>query len=425
MRKLFHGLIAATLLALPVASQAGVFVSVTIAPPALPVYVQPPMPAPGYMWTPGYWAWDGSYYWVPGTWVMAPVGLLWTPGYWGWANGVYAWNAGYWGPHVGFYGGVNYGFGYGGVGFAGGEWRGGQLFYNRSVTNIGTTNVTNVYNRTVVTNVTVSHVSYNGGAGGIEARPNAQEIAAGREQHTGAIQAQTEHQSMASHNNALRASVNGGHPAIAATAHAGTFSGAGVVAARGATPAGHGPSASGGTHGGAYPQTHGGAYPQTHASPGAVSPNATAHQAPQPQRGGYQAQSQPQHGQPQPRGNPQREERPQHEERSPPHQTRAAQTARPERVAHTPAPQARPQQRVAHTPAPQARPQQRVSHAPAPQARPQQRVAHAPAPQARPQQRVAHAPAPQARPQQRVAHAPAPQRQSGNGGEPRDDHRHG
>jgi hypothetical protein len=24
-----------------------------------------------------------------------------------------------------------------------------------------------------------------------------------------------------------------------------------------------------------------------------------------------------------------------------------------------------------------------------------------------------------------VAHAPAPQRQSGNGGEPRDDHRHG
>ena len=102
MRKLFHGLIAATLLALPVASQAGVFVSVTIAPPALPVYVQPPMPAPGYMWTPGYWAWDGSYYWVPGTWVMAPVGLLWTPGYWGWANGVYAWNAGYWARTWGF-----------------------------------------------------------------------------------------------------------------------------------------------------------------------------------------------------------------------------------------------------------------------------------------------------------------------------------
>ena len=262
MRKLFHGLIAATLLAtLPVASEAGVFVSVTIAPPALPVYVQPPMPAPGYMWTPGYWAWDGSYYWVPGTWVMAPVGMLWTPGYWGWVNGAYLWNAGYWGPHVGFYGGVNYGFGYGGVGFAGGEWRGGRLFYNRAVTNIGTTNVTNVYNRTVVNNVTVNHVSYNGGAGGIEARPNAQEIAAARERHVGPIQAQTENRTMASHNNALRASFNGGHPPIAATAHAGTFSGAGVVASRGATPAGHGrgaaamphgagPTPSGGTHGG-------------------------------------------------------------------------------------------------------------------------------------------------------------------------------
>ena len=31
-------------------------VSITIAPPALPVYVQPPVPAPGYLWTPGYWA---------------------------------------------------------------------------------------------------------------------------------------------------------------------------------------------------------------------------------------------------------------------------------------------------------------------------------------------------------------------------------
>ena len=56
------------------------------APPVLPVYVQPPCPQPGWMWTPGYWAYgpDG-YYWVPGTWVPAPyVGALWTPGYWGW-----------------------------------------------------------------------------------------------------------------------------------------------------------------------------------------------------------------------------------------------------------------------------------------------------------------------------------------------------
>ena len=180
MPNLVRGLVAALLLAaLPLASQAGVFVSVTIAPPVLPVYEQPPIPGPGYIWTPGYWAWDGSYYWVPGTWVLAPVGLLWTPGYWGWVDGAYVWNAGYWGPTVGFYGGIDYGFGYGGVGFVGGEWRGGQLYYNRAVTNITTTNITTVYNRTVVNNGPVTHVSFNGGAGGIQARPSGAELAAG------------------------------------------------------------------------------------------------------------------------------------------------------------------------------------------------------------------------------------------------------
>src|ERR1700704_5745166 len=98
--------------AIPAAAMAQI-ISITIAPPELPVYEQPPIPAPGYIWTPGYWAYgpDG-YFWVPGTWVEPPaVGLLWTPGYWAWRDGVYAWNAGYWGPHIGFYGGVSYGFG--------------------------------------------------------------------------------------------------------------------------------------------------------------------------------------------------------------------------------------------------------------------------------------------------------------------------
>ena len=104
-------------------AQISVGVAVHIGPPALPVYEQPICPGAGYLWTPGYWAYgpDG-YYWVPGTWVMAPsVGLLWTPGYWGWGGGGYFFHAGYWGPHVGFYGGINYGFGYGGVGFVGGR----------------------------------------------------------------------------------------------------------------------------------------------------------------------------------------------------------------------------------------------------------------------------------------------------------------
>ena len=34
-------------------AQVAVGLSITIAPPVLPVYVQPAIPAPGYIWTPG------------------------------------------------------------------------------------------------------------------------------------------------------------------------------------------------------------------------------------------------------------------------------------------------------------------------------------------------------------------------------------
>jgi hypothetical protein len=215
-------------------AQIAVGISITVAPPVLPVYDQPPIPAPGYIWTPGYWAWDdGDYYWVPGTWVEAPaVGLLWTPGYWGCNDaGIYVWNAGYWGPHVGFYGGVNYGFGYGGVGYGGGVWVGGAFRYNTVVNNFGGVHITNVYtNRTVINNTTVvNRVSFNGGSGGLTVRPNAAELAAANDRHTAATSAQTQHQQAASTNRDLRASVNGGSPKVAAVSHAGKFEGAGVV----------------------------------------------------------------------------------------------------------------------------------------------------------------------------------------------------
>ena len=138
------------------ASHAGFFVgvSVGIAPPPLPVYVQPICPGPDFIWTPGYWAYDhdiDDHYWVPGTWVRAPVvGYLWTPGYWGWSDGYYVWHAGYWGPHVGFYGGIDYGFGYIGEGYHGGYWNRGAFVYNTAVTNVNTTIIHNTYNETVV-----------------------------------------------------------------------------------------------------------------------------------------------------------------------------------------------------------------------------------------------------------------------------------
>ncbi len=52
-------------------AQVSVGISVGFAPPELPVYEQPICPGEGYIWTPGYWAWDPDdedYYWVPGTW---------------------------------------------------------------------------------------------------------------------------------------------------------------------------------------------------------------------------------------------------------------------------------------------------------------------------------------------------------------------
>jgi YXWGXW repeat-containing protein len=119
-----------------------VVISVRFGPPILPVYAQPLCPGSGYIWVPGYWAYDQGegYYWVPGTWVLPPeAGLLWTPGYWAYRDDAYYWNDGYWGPEVGFYGGINYGYGYPGRGFYGGYWRDREFYYNRNVNNINTT----------------------------------------------------------------------------------------------------------------------------------------------------------------------------------------------------------------------------------------------------------------------------------------------
>ena len=240
LRWLAKSLLAAAVFAAPIAALAGVSVSVNIAPPPLPVYAQPVMPGPGYLWTPGYWRWsDDGYFWVPGTWALAPfTGALWTPGYWGWGGGHYVFHGGYWGPHIGFYGGINYGFGYTGVGFAGGYWRGGVFNYNRNVTNISnTTNIRNVYDKTVVNNTTINNrTSFNGGTGGVVARPLPAEQVAARDQHTAPTAAQQQHIQAASRDSSLRAAVNHGVPAIAAAPTPGAFGARGVVHANPASP---------------------------------------------------------------------------------------------------------------------------------------------------------------------------------------------
>ena len=229
----------AALAALPQKADAGVFigvgVSVGVPPPPLPVYEQPMIPGPGYIWTPGYWAWDGDeYYWVPGTWILAPFyGALWTPGYWGWDGAFYVFHHGYWGDHVGFYGGINYGWGYTGRGYEGGRWDRGGFYYNRSVNNISNVHITNVYNKTVINNVTVNHVSYNGGRGGLAAHATPQETAFARQARMGPIAAQQQQMNLASHDPAMRLSSNHGAPSVAATQRPGAFTGAGAVSAHG------------------------------------------------------------------------------------------------------------------------------------------------------------------------------------------------
>jgi hypothetical protein len=187
-------------------------------PPPLPEYDQPEAPGDDYMWTPGYWAWgQGGYYWVPGVWVEAPYeGALWTPGYWGFYHNRYGFYGGYWGPHIGYYGGINYGFGYVGIGYEGGYWGGGHFNYNRSYNNVGGGRVHNIYVRQGSDNFRGgARVSFNGGSGGIQVRARPAELAARHDQHAAPMRNQIQNEHVASTNRAQFANVNHGRPASA------------------------------------------------------------------------------------------------------------------------------------------------------------------------------------------------------------------
>jgi len=231
----FLGFAIALMLVLAPTSFAEVHVSITVGPPPLPIYEQPLCPGDGFIWVPGYWAYDYDildYFWVPGTWVFAPeVGFFWTPGYWAWVNDGFFFYDGYWGPVVGFYGGINYGYGYFGTGFVGGRWDNGHFFYNRSFSNVSV-HIRNVYNETIVNNTTVSHVSYNGGRGGVVMRPTPEQEAAARERHIPAVSAQTKLVQTARADKQQRASVNAGRPAVAATPRPGKLNEKGFVPAK-------------------------------------------------------------------------------------------------------------------------------------------------------------------------------------------------
>ena len=265
----------------PASMHAQFALSVNFAPPELPVYEQPPCPQPNLLWTPGYWSYaDGGYFWVPGAWVLAPEpGYLWTPAWWGWEGGFYRFHAGYWGLHVGFYGGINYGFGYFGVGFFGGEWRGGHFFYNTAYARFGVGfHPANVY----VHNVTIANhstVSFNG-HGGVDAHPNAQEQAAMHESHLPPTTSQTSHQSFAAQNRSQFAGNNGGHPGVTAASTPQSYhsnpahnAGARPPVNRTTPPAntGHTTPPAQNYHPAPAPQSHSAPAPQSHSAPASHS----------------------------------------------------------------------------------------------------------------------------------------------------------
>jgi hypothetical protein len=222
----------------PAHAQDSVAITVEFAPPPLPVYDQPPVPGSGYIWVPGYWAWgtDVGWYWVPATWVLPPaIGLLWTPAYWAYSDGAYVLYDGYWAPEVGFYGGIDYGFGYTGYGYEGGYWNDRAFFYNTAVNNVTNVSITNVYHKPVVDR-NRTRISYNGGPGGVRVRPTPAQLAVARERHVPATPEQRRHVEAAARDPAMALSQNHGHPAVAATSHAARFRGPGVVVAHPGRP---------------------------------------------------------------------------------------------------------------------------------------------------------------------------------------------
>ena len=73
-------------------------VVVTQAPPAVRVETQTVSPGANYVWTRGYWRWNGAtYIWVPGSWVVRPrPAAVWVEGHWARRGGRYVWIAGRW-----------------------------------------------------------------------------------------------------------------------------------------------------------------------------------------------------------------------------------------------------------------------------------------------------------------------------------------
>jgi hypothetical protein len=96
-------LVLSVLIALSAALSAGyaarsnaAVIEVEVAPPAPRVIVAPP-PRPGFIWAPGFWAWNGhEHVWRDGRWISERHGYHWVPDRWDEHHGHWRYAAGHW-----------------------------------------------------------------------------------------------------------------------------------------------------------------------------------------------------------------------------------------------------------------------------------------------------------------------------------------
>src|ERR1051326_1631686 len=81
----------------PAASPPPAEVVVQEAPPPPKTEVIVESPGPGYVWTPGYWSWQGRWVWIGGRYVVRPhPHAVWVGGHWVRRGRGHVWVEGHW-----------------------------------------------------------------------------------------------------------------------------------------------------------------------------------------------------------------------------------------------------------------------------------------------------------------------------------------
>ncbi|PKO61284.1 MAG: hypothetical protein CVU24_09350 [Betaproteobacteria bacterium HGW-Betaproteobacteria-18] len=93
---LVRSLVLSVALAAGTTAFAQISFNIVVAPPA-PMYEVVPMVQPGYVWAPGYWAWNNDrHIWVRGRTIVQRDGYRWAPDRWVQQGGSYVRQPGRW-----------------------------------------------------------------------------------------------------------------------------------------------------------------------------------------------------------------------------------------------------------------------------------------------------------------------------------------